>query len=61
MFGFSAGRAQSRSSAARSRDVLAGTRRDEGFHPGGGLDRVTTGGGADTIFFDDRAGQRETS
>ena len=29
------------------------------FHPGGGFDFVTTGGGTDTVFFDDRAGQRD--
>lgn len=41
------------------RDVLTGSASDESFHPGGGFDFVTSGGGADTIFFDDLAGKRD--
>ena len=41
------------------RDVLTGTAAGEIVEPGGGFDFVTTGGGADTVFFDDVAGQRD--
>jgi hypothetical protein len=38
--------------------VLAGSKADESFHPGG-FDFVTTGGGSDAVFFDDFAGERD--
>ena len=43
----------------QGRSVVAGKRRRRGFHLGGGRDAVTTGGGQDTIVFDDRAGKRD--
>jgi hypothetical protein len=58
VFGFSTG-SQTPIFGGPGRDVLAGTDASESFHPGGGYDFVTTGGGTDTIFFDDLAGQRD--
>lgn len=40
-------------------DILVGTDDSEAFHPGGGWDRVTTGGGEDLVFFDDRVGRQD--
>ena len=59
VFGFSTGEPLTPIFGGPGRDVLAGTDASESFHPGGGFDFVTTGGGDDTVFFDDLAGQRD--
>jgi hypothetical protein len=59
VFGFDAAAAQERIFGGPHRDVLVGTDGDEGFHLRGGLDRVTTGAGADTILFNDRVGPQD--
>jgi hypothetical protein len=59
VFGFSTGEPQTPIFGGPGRDVLAGSDASESFHPGGGYDFVTTGGGTDTVFFDDLAGKRD--
>jgi hypothetical protein len=59
VFGFATREPQTPIFGEPGRDVLAGTEASESFQPGGGSDFVTTGGGTDAVFFDDRAGQRD--
>ena len=59
VFGFALGPPQKPIFGGPGRDVLVGTDASKSFHPGGGFDFVTTGGGTDTVFFDDLAGQRD--
>ena len=60
VFGFRPGAAQEHIFGRPSSDVLAGTGRDdEAYHPGGGIDLVSTEGGADTILFNDLKGSRD--
>ena len=58
-FGFDTGEPLTPIFGGPGRDFLTGSDKSESFHPGGGRDFVTTGGGEDVVFFDDRAGKRD--
>jgi len=59
VFGFETSEPLTQIFGGPGNDVLTGSDASEAFHPGGGRDFVTTGGGEDTIFFDDRGGERD--